>query len=90
MLFLGVGGAKFVFIAKIAKNGGGQNIWADLVITKFSVNLKKKKKNHRANLVYFSLSSLLISKKSHYLETAAREMGVWVGMLDSLRWGTFV
>ena len=38
-----------------------------------------------AKLVYFLQSLLLISKKKrHYLETAARERGVWLGMLDSL------
>ena len=43
---------------------GGQNFWVGLLFTKFAVDPpQKRKKGHRANLVYFSLSFLLISKK---------------------------
>ena len=41
---------------------GYQNLWVSLLFSEFSVDLKKKK-GHRANLVYFCLSSLLISIK---------------------------
>ena len=41
---------------------GGQNFLAGLVFSEFSVDLQKKK-DHRANSVNFSPSSLLVSKK---------------------------
>ena len=61
---------------------GGQTFWAGLISTEFSVDLQKK--GLRAKLVYISPNSLLVPKKQHHLETAARERGVWVGMLGSL------
>ena len=39
--------------------------------------------------MYFSPRSRLVSKKRHPLETAAKERGVWVGMLGSLRGRNF-
>ena len=72
--------------------GGGANLFLGvpkflgwISFPKFSVDLLKKK-GHRADLVYFSPSFRLVSKnkKSHHLETAAREREVWVGMLRSL------
>ena len=68
----------------------GQNFWVGLVFIKFSVNIQKKK-DHRANMVYFSPRSRLVSKKkSNHFETAARVAKVWVGMLGSLRGRSFV
>ena len=63
-----------------------------LIFSKFCVDLKKRKKKkkkekkgHRAKLVCFSPSSLLISnKKGHHLQTTAKVREVWVGMLGSL------
>ena len=44
---------------------GGKNFWVGLLFFKFSVDLPKKgqKNGHRANLVFFSPSSMLTSKK---------------------------
>ena len=69
--------------------GGGQSFWVGLHFSEFSVDLRKKEKRHRANLVYFCSSSLVDllekrssrqivlfispNKKSHHLETAASE-----------------
>ena len=87
---------------------GGQNFWACLLFSEFSVDFQKKrssrqfgllffefsvdlkKKGYRANLVYFPPSFQLVSKKSHYLKTAAMERGVWVDMLGSLGGKNFV
>ena len=90
-----VGEAQFVFthmsvpqLERCSKGGKtclwrGQNFWVGLVFTKFFVDLQKKNV-HRANLVYFSPRSRLVSKKSHHLETAAKLREVWVGMRGSL------
>ena len=65
----------------------GQNFWAGLAFTKFSVDLQKK--------VIAPIWSTFLQglgwfpKKSHHLETAARVREVWVGMLGSLG-GIFV
>ena len=68
----------------------GQKFWVGLVFTKFSVDIQKKK-GDRANMVYFSPRSRLVStKKSNHFETAARVTKVWVGMLGSLGGRSFV
>ena len=70
-------GAKFV-------SGGGQNFCVGLLFFDFSFDLKKKK-GHLAKLFYLSPSFLSVSKKKkHPLNTAARERGVWVGMVGIL------
>ena len=40
---------------------GSQNFWAGLLFSDFSVDLQQKN-CHRANLVYFAPSSMLISR----------------------------
>ena len=62
---------------------GSQNFWVGLLFSEFSVDLKNKIKDHLAKSLYLSPSFLSVSKKkSHPLETAARERGVWVGTLE--------
>ena len=50
----------------------------------------KKKKGHLAELFYLFPSFLLVSKKKLHLETAAKERGVWVGMLGVLEGWNFL
>ena len=66
-------GAKFV-------SGGGQNFRVGLLFSEFSIDLKKKKVISRNCSIYL-LVFCRFPKKSHPLETTARERGVWVGIL---------
>ena len=64
--------------------GGGQNFWLGLLFFEFSDDLKKKKVIS-PNCSIYLLVFCRFPKKSHPLETAAREKGVWVGMVGILR-----
>ena len=63
-------------------------IWSTF-LSEFSVDLQKK--GHLAKLLYYLLVFCRFPRpKGYRLETAARERGVWVGMLGILGGGIFV
>ena len=58
---------------------GGQNFWVGLLFSEFFVDLKKKVISPNCSI--YLLVFCRFPKKSHPLESAARESGVWVGIL---------
>ena len=68
---------------------GGQNFWIGLIFTQFSVDLKKKKVIAPIWSTFLRVLCWFPKKKTHHLETAARESEVWVGMQGSLRGQNF-